>query len=122
MKKFIVFLLIIIVSYELYYRKKLEDIEIRADYIIELMEKYKKDTGKYPTDIDDILVTYYADYMMVDSKDIPGKGYFIILSNAAGRDEYGDILVVGGWNPPNVIYFPKIKKKEVNSTYISSKF
>ncbi|WP_025267167.1 hypothetical protein [Bibersteinia trehalosi] len=120
MKKFIVFLLIII-SYKLYYHKVMIDIETRADYIIELMEEYKSSTGGYPTDVDDILATYYADYMMVDSKDIPGKGFFIIY-DGVDKDEYGNILVVGGWNPPNVIYFPKIKKKEINSTYFSSKF
>lgn len=121
MKKVIILLFSMVVFYEVLFVKKTREIEIRADYIIDLMERYKDYMGRYPYDIDDILDTCYADYMMVDSKDIPGKGFFIIY-DGVDKDEYGNILVVGGWNPPNVIYFPKIKKKEINSTYFSSKF
>lgn len=109
MKKYIAFLLIIISSYNFYNYLEIKNIEIIADYIIELMEKYN------------ILVAYDTGYMMFDSKDIPGKGYFIIHSQIAELEKYGSILIVGGYNPPNVIYFPKIKKKEINSTYFSSK-
>lgn len=121
MKKYIAFLLIIISSYNFYNYLEIKNIEIRADYIIELMEKYNNSYGKYPTDINNILVAYDTGYMMFDSKDIPGKGYFIIHSQIAELEKYGSILIVGGYNPPNVIYFPKIKKKEINSTYFSSK-
>ncbi|WP_025267164.1 hypothetical protein [Bibersteinia trehalosi] len=120
MKKFIVFLLIIVVAYKLYSHKEMRDIEIRADYIISLMEKHYRNEGYYPNRIEKILdVELVNKYMMYNSNKIPGKGYFIILYNSADRNEYGDILVVGGYNPPNVIYFPKIKKKEINSDYFN---
>lgn len=119
MRKLIVSLLIIVVSYKLYSHKEIRDIETRADYIIKLMEEYNSSNGEYPTDVDDILVAYDTGYMMFDSQDIPGKGYFVIHSQIAELEKYGSILIVGGYNPPNVIYFPKIKKKELNSDYFN---
>jgi hypothetical protein len=123
MKKFIVFLFAIIISYKLYYYKELREIEIRADYIISLMENYYETQGYYPERIEHLLDVELVDNaMMYNSEKIPGKGYFIILYDSIDKDEYGNILIVGGWGQPNVIYFPKIRKKEINSTYISSKF
>lgn len=123
MKRFVMFLSILFVFCKLYSIKEIKDIEIRADYIISLLEGYYERQGYYPDRIEKLLdVELVEKAMMYNNENIPGKGYFIILYDSVDKDEYGDILIVGGYNPPNVFYFPKIKKKEINSTYISSKF
>lgn len=83
----------------------------RADYIIYLMGDYYVNKGIYPSKIDDILNVYYVD-------NIPGKSDFAIY-NGVDFETLGSILVVGGWNQPNVLYFTKIKKKVINSDYFT---
>lgn len=123
MRRFVMFLSVLFVFCKLYSIKEIKDIEIRADYIISLMEQYYEDKGYYPDRIEKLLdVELVSEYMMYNSNNIPGKGNFIILYDSMDKDEYGDVLIVGSYGIPNVIYFPKIKKKEINSTYISSKF
>lgn len=124
MKRYICcYLLFLFMSIVIYlntndYEKETREMEERADYIISLIDDYYVKNGVYPSKIDDILNVYYADNNMFNADNIPGKGYFIIY-NGADFNTLGAILVVGGWNQPNVLYFTKIKKKEKNSIYFT---
>jgi hypothetical protein len=87
----------------------------RANYIILAMKEYRINNGHYPNDIMSFIdVKDNLDNdMMFSSDNIPGKGNFTIYQ--VNNNE--SILVVGGFTPPNILFFPNEDRKEINSYY-----
>lgn len=87
------------------------DFKLRADFLIECISKYKLLENNFENS-ERICVpdAFVRSNEMLNSKTLIGRGDFIFY-----KAYFGNILVVGDWYPPNLIYFFENNKYEQNS-------
>lgn len=78
----------------------------RVDFLIECVNKYKAETGKFLDELERQESNCVPDAIvqsneMFNSEKIVGKGAFVLMDSAFD----GEILVIGNWYPPNLIYY-----------------
>lgn len=125
MKMKLLFLLLIIMTIGGYaYISKIKEeiyhiqLKQRADIILNVMELYKEKFGNYPKDLNccfklKVSKTKEMDEFLFDNDDSLGFVYiYDYISD-------GYLLILGDYNPPNLIYIFKTREFDFNSTLIS---